>query len=100
MLRMNRRVDVSMDTKTPPMQGDATRYGEEGVAAPRYIPAWVFPQEDLDNLRVAGAGAATDITNIRGVPTDPTPDPALSIAKTDPASSLRSAFAETSLRLP
>ncbi len=40
----------------------------------RYIRAWVFPQEDLDNLRAAGAGSAPDILYDQGVPADPTPD--------------------------
>ena len=33
-LRRNRRVGVSIDTKTLPMQGEAARYDEEGLAAP------------------------------------------------------------------
>jgi hypothetical protein len=37
-LSRNRTVDVSIGTKTLPVQGDATRCDEEGVAAPRYIP--------------------------------------------------------------
>ncbi len=45
---------------------------EDGVAAPRYIPAWVLPQEDLDNLRAEGAEAAPDIIYARRVPADPT----------------------------
>jgi hypothetical protein len=57
------------------LQRDSTRYDEEGVAAPRYIPAWVLPQEDLNNLVGAGAGAAPDIIYARGESTDPTPDP-------------------------
>jgi hypothetical protein len=46
-----------------------------GVEAPRYIPAWVLPQEDLDNLIAVGAGAAPKIIYARGVPVDPSPDP-------------------------
>jgi hypothetical protein len=45
------------------------------VAVPRYIAAWVLPQEDLDNLMAIGAGAAPDIVYAPGVPADPTPDP-------------------------
>jgi len=56
------------------MQGNTTLCDEEGVAAPRYIPVWVLPQEDLDNLMAAGVGAAPDIIYARGVPADPTPD--------------------------
>jgi len=56
------------------MQGEAEKWNEEGVAAPRYILAWVLPQEDLDNLRAAGAGAAPDIIYVCGVPADPTSD--------------------------
>ena len=75
-LHKNRRVDVSIDTKTLPWQGEAETWGEESVAALRYIPEWVLPQEDLDNLRAARAGAAPDIIYARGVPVDPSPDPA------------------------
>ena len=50
------------------------RYDEEGVAAPRYIPAWVLPQHEIDSLMAAGAGAAPDIIYARGVPADPTSD--------------------------
>ena len=52
------------------MQEDAEQYDEEGVAAPRYIPAWVLSQEDLDSLIVAGVGAALDIIYARGVLTN------------------------------
>jgi hypothetical protein len=76
MLHRNRRVDVSIDTKTLPLQGKAETWDVEGVAALRYIPAWVLPQEDLDNLMAAGAGAAPDIIYALGVPVDPSPDPA------------------------
>ncbi len=38
--------------------------------APRYIPAWALPQEDIDSLMAAGAGAAPDIIYARGVPAD------------------------------
>ena len=72
--RRNRRVDVSIDTKTLPRQGAATIHDEEGAVGPRYIPAWALPQEDLDNLMAAGAGAAPDIVYARGVPTDPSSD--------------------------
>jgi len=65
---------MSIDTKTLSMQCDAARYDEEGVAAPRYIPAWVLPQEDLYNSMAARVGAAPDIVYARGVPADPTPD--------------------------
>ena len=34
----------------------------------------VPPQEDLDSLRAAGAGAAPCIIYARGVPADPSPD--------------------------
>jgi hypothetical protein len=70
----NRRVDVSIDTKTLLIQGEGEKYDEEGTKAPRYIPAWVLPQEDLDSLRAAGAGVAPDIIYARGVPADPTPE--------------------------
>ncbi len=46
----NRRVDMSIDMKTLPPQGAATIHDEEGAAAPRYIPAWALPHEDLDNF--------------------------------------------------
>ena len=52
---MNRRVNVSIDTKTLLLQGVAacdTR--RRRYEAPRYIPAWVLPHEDLDNLMAAG----------------------------------------------
>ncbi len=49
-------------------------HDEEGVAAPRYIPAWALPQEDLDNLIAAGAKAAPDIVYARGVPANPSSD--------------------------
>ena len=42
--------------------------------APRYIPAWALPQEDLDNVMAVGAGAAPDIVYARGVPADPSSD--------------------------
>ncbi len=67
---------ILVPTNTLPMQGKAARHDEEGVAAPRYIPALVPPQEDLDNLIAAGADAAPDIIHARGVPADPTLDPA------------------------
>jgi ribonuclease HI len=70
----NRRIDVSIDTKTLLIQGEGEKYDEEGTKAPRYIPAWVLPQEDLDSLRAAGAGVAPDIIYARGVPADPTPE--------------------------
>ncbi len=61
---------------TLPWQGVAETCDEKGVVAPRYIPAWVLPQENLNNLMVAGAGAALDIIfYAREVPPDPTPDP-------------------------
>ena len=56
------------------MQEDATRYEEEGVAALMYIPAWVLPREDLDNLMAARVGASPDIIYARGMPADPTLD--------------------------
>jgi hypothetical protein len=65
-LHRNRQIDVSIDTKTLPMQGEAETWAEEGVAVPRYIPAWVLPQEDIDSLRAAGAGAVPDIIYARG----------------------------------
>jgi hypothetical protein len=43
-------------------------HDEEGVVAPRYIPAWALPQEDLDSLIAAGVGAAPDIVYARGIP--------------------------------
>jgi hypothetical protein len=51
--RRNRRDDVSIDTKTLSKQGAATIQDEEGAVAPRYIPAWALPQEDLDSLMAA-----------------------------------------------
>jgi hypothetical protein len=72
--RRNRRVDVSIDTKTLPPQGAAAIHDEEGAVAPRYIPAWALPQEDIDSLMAAGAGAAPDIIYARGVPADPSRD--------------------------
>ncbi len=45
------------------------------MAAPRYIPAWILPQEDLVSFRAAGAEAAPDIIYARGVLADPTPVP-------------------------
>ncbi len=68
----SRRVHIHED---PPFAREAKKWDEEGVAAPRYIPEWVLPQEDLDSLRAARAGAAPDIIYARGVPLDPTPDP-------------------------
>jgi hypothetical protein len=65
---------VSIDTKTLPTQGAAATHDEEGAVAPRYIPAWALPQEDLDSLMAAGAGAAPDIVYARGVPADPYSD--------------------------
>ena len=65
---------MSIDTKTLPPQGAAARLDEEGTKAPRYIPAWVLAQEDLDNLMAPGAGAAPDIIYARGVPADPAPE--------------------------
>ena len=44
-LHRNRRVNVPIDTKTLPKQGEAETWDVEGVAAPRYIPAWVLPQK-------------------------------------------------------
>jgi hypothetical protein len=52
---------MSIDTKTLLSQGVAAIHDEEGTKAPRYIPALVLPQEDLDNLMAAGAGAALNI---------------------------------------
>jgi hypothetical protein len=72
--RRNRRLDVSIDTKTLPTHGVAAMHDEEGVAAPRYIPAWALPQEDLDSLIAAGAGAAPDIVYARGMPSNLTSD--------------------------
>ncbi len=72
--RRNRRVDVSIDTKTLSTQGAATIHDEEGAVAPRYIPEWVLPKKDLDSLREAGAGAAPDIIYAIGVPADPSSD--------------------------
>jgi hypothetical protein len=46
----------------------------EGVVAPRYIPAWALPQEDLDSLIAAGAGAAPDIVYARGMPNNASSD--------------------------
>jgi hypothetical protein len=42
--------------------------------APRYIPAWALPQEDLDNLMATRARAFPDVVYARGVPADPSPD--------------------------
>ena len=58
----------------PPSQGVAVILDGEGTTAPRYIPAWVLPQEDLDILIAAGTGAAPDIIYARGVPADPSPE--------------------------
>jgi hypothetical protein len=74
-LRRNHRVDVSIDTKTFPGKGKAHAYDEEGIVPPRYIPAWVLPQVDLNNLMAEGAGAALNIIYARGVPVDPNSDP-------------------------
>ncbi len=71
---MNRRVDVSIGTKTILSQGVAAIHNEEGTKAPWYIPAWVLPQEDLDSLMTTVAGAAPDIIYAGGVPADPSPD--------------------------
>jgi hypothetical protein len=65
--RWNRRVDVSIDTKTLPTHGAAAMYDVEGVVAPRYIPAWALPQKDLDSLIAVGAGVAPDIVYARGM---------------------------------
>jgi hypothetical protein len=65
---------VYIDTKTLPSQGVVAIHDEEGTKAPRYIMAWVLPQEDLGNLMATGAGAAPDIFYARGVPADPSPD--------------------------
>jgi len=65
---------VFIDTKTLPLQGVAAIRDEEDTKALRYILAWVFPQQDLDSLMTAGAGAAPDIIYARGVPTDMSPD--------------------------
>ena len=69
--RRNRRVDVSIDTKTLPRQKAAAIHDEEGAVAPRYIPAWALPQEDIDSLMAGGAGDAPDIVYAQGVPADP-----------------------------
>ncbi len=58
----------------PPPQGSATIHDEEGAVAPRYIPAWALPQQDLDSLMSIGAEAANDIVYAQGVPADPNPD--------------------------
>jgi hypothetical protein len=65
---------VSIDTKNLPILGVAAIHDEEGAVAPRYIPAWSPPQEDLDTLMAAGAGAAPDIVYARGVTADPSSD--------------------------
>jgi len=65
---------VSIDTKTLPPQGAAAIHDEEGAVAPRYIPAWALPQEDINNLLAAGARAAPDIIYARGVSADPSLD--------------------------
>ena len=38
--------------------------------AHRYTPAWALPQDEIDGLMAAGAGAAPDIIYARGVPAD------------------------------
>ncbi len=48
-------------------------HNEEDKKAPRYILAWVLPQENLYNLMAAGVGATPDIIYARGVPADPSP---------------------------
>ena len=63
---------MSIDTKILSWQGEAETCDEEGVAAPRYMPAWVL--EGLESSRAAGVGAAPDIIYAFGVPADPTPD--------------------------
>ena len=73
-LQRNHRVDESIDTKTLLSQRVGAIHDEEGTKAHRYIPAWVLPQEDLDNLMAAGAGTAPDIIYARGVAADPAPD--------------------------
>jgi hypothetical protein len=73
-LQRNPRVDVFIDTKTLPSQGVAAIYDEEGTKGPRYIPTWVLPQEYLDDLIAAGAGANPDIIYAREVPADMSPD--------------------------
>jgi hypothetical protein len=65
---------MSIDTKTLPAQGAAANSDEEGAVAPRYIPAWALPQENLYSLMAAGAGAAPDIVYARGVPADSSSD--------------------------
>ena len=65
---------MSIDTKTLPTQGIATIHDEEGAVAPRYIPEWVLPKEDLESLREAGAGVAPDIIYALTVPANPSSD--------------------------
>ena len=65
---------MSIATKTVPPQGAAAIHDEEGAVAPRYIPAWALPQEDIDSLMAAGVGAAPDIIYARGEPADPSLD--------------------------
>jgi len=65
---------VSIDMKTLPSQVVDAIHGKEGTKAPRYVPARVLPQEDLDIMVSAGAGTAPDIIYARGVPADPFPD--------------------------
>ena len=62
---------MSIDTKALPLQRETAIYDTEGVEAPRYIPTWVLPQEDLDSLIAAGAGAAPDNIYALGVPPNP-----------------------------
>ena len=64
---------MPIDTKTLLSQGVGATHDEERTKAPRYIPAWVLPKEDLDSLITAGAGAAPDIIYTRGEPADPSP---------------------------
>ncbi len=45
------------------------------MAAPRYIPAWVLPYEDIYSLKAARTGTAPAIIYARGVLADPSPDP-------------------------
>ncbi len=65
---------MSIDTKTLRPQGAVAIHDEEGAVAPRYIPAWTLPQEDIDSLMAADARAAPDIIYARGVPADPSLD--------------------------
>ena len=66
---------MSIDTKTLLPRGVGSIHDEEGTKAPRYIPAWLLPQEDLDSLIAAGVGAApTSSMPDQGVPVDPSPE--------------------------